>query len=64
MTEKTKIVLIQDTAGQTRRVRVGEAEFPVLTAGPVPLPGRMGVALTVDNVEIGFEKLPVEAAKA
>lgn len=62
--EKLRVTLVQGFGGKVERVRVAGAEFPVQFAGPVSLPGRMGVSLTIDDVEVAFEALPVEAPQS
>jgi hypothetical protein len=62
MAEKTKVVLIQGPDNVVRGVRVGGAEISVLNAGPVVVPGGMGVALTIGNADITVEK-PSDATK-
>ncbi|GJE62422.1 hypothetical protein MPOCJGCO_4555 [Methylobacterium trifolii] len=55
MSEKTKVVMIQDTTGQTRRVRIDGHEVSVLIAAPIPGAGMMNFTLTLSDVEVGFE---------
>ncbi len=54
-TKRTKVTMIQGADGQTRRVRVGDAEFPVLVASPIPGAGQMNFTLTLGDVDVAFE---------
>lgn len=54
MAEKMRATLMQNPAGQVVAVRVGEAEIPVMHAGPVVGPGQTNLVMTLANVEIDY----------
>lgn len=56
--EQTHVTLIQDENGATKRIRIGDTEFPVLTSAPQPGTGQMNLFLTIPNTTFGFERLP------
>lgn len=64
MTEKTKVVLMQEASGNITRVRVGKAEFGVKHAGPTIIDGTMGVSLTIADVEVTVEQVKSGDQKA
>lgn len=53
---KLKVTMIQSPDGQTRSVRVGVAEIPVMHCGPAVGAGQMNFVMTVADVEIAYEK--------
>lgn len=61
---KTKVTLIVDQLNTVKRVRIGEAEFPVTFGGPTIVNGMMGVNFAIEDCEIKTEKLVPEAASA
>lgn len=53
--ERTTVTLIQTATGVVKRVRVGEAEFVVLNAAPMPGVGVMNLIVTLADVDVRFE---------
>lgn len=54
MAEKTRATLVQNPVGQVVAVRLGEAEIPVMHAGPAVGPGQTNLVMTLANVEIDY----------
>ncbi|ACB80825.1 hypothetical protein Mpop_2668 [Methylorubrum populi BJ001] len=61
MTEKTSITLVQNVGGQVVAVRIGDAEIPVMHAGPVVGPGQTNLVMTLANVEIDYAQAEMDA---
>ena len=53
---KTTIMLIQDDAGNLKRIRIGNTEITPLHAGPVQGNGCTNYTLTIENVHFEYER--------
>ncbi|GJD58679.1 hypothetical protein [Methylobacterium dankookense] len=62
--EKPKVTLIQGQDTRVQRVRVGDVEVQVLNAGVVIVGGKMAVAMTIIDAEIGTELADEQAPAA
>lgn len=61
MAKKTRATLVQNSKGQVVAVRLGEAEIPVMHAGPVVGPGQTNLVITLANVEIDYAQAEATA---
>lgn len=50
-----KVTLIQGKDGQVRRVRVDATEIAVMHAGPTLINGKMGVSMTLIDIDLTAE---------
>ncbi|OHV17759.1 hypothetical protein BK022_03635 [Methylorubrum extorquens] len=64
MAEKTRATLVQNPAGQVVAVRIGDAEIPVMHAGPVVGPGQTNLVMTLANVEFDYAQAEPDAPAA
>lgn len=64
MAEKMRATLVQNPSGQVAAVRIGEAEIPVVHAGPVVGPGQTNLVMTLANVEIDYAQAEPDAPAA
>ncbi|MBA9070704.1 hypothetical protein FHR71_004474 [Methylobacterium sp. RAS18] len=64
MAENMRAILVQNPAGQVVAVRIGEAEIPVMHAGPVVGPGQTNLVMTLANVEFNYAQVEPTDAEA